>query len=1637
MKNVFALCCCIAALSSYSQISPEFQYLNLSECSTGFFWGQTTIDSLPPDVSEFHYLKHSETRNFLDQLRIADITSAQFEIPNYSDIRSSLNLLEGQYTAVPIMIAEIDFQKVTQAALDDGSIYVGADDSLHQSPNATSILETKSALIVHLGAVGYNTSNLRFRLDPSSYLQNFGSMPNLIRMDFNDGEGWRTITPGQIVVVHYNSADTDRNIKVEVTRNGAIKKGGYQLKSMIDPCTYEPPVTPIPWPTDNSMDRPWQISTLLADGLTTICGNAYYLPNDPQNPVFDKPFIFVEGIDFNSQDHLAKRNGDFGWCEFTGGINDPAYSYSMIARMPQLLAPLREHGYDIILLDFCDGADYLENNGALLVHLIEIVNSSKVGNEPIVVAGASMGGQVSRYALDYMERNGIDHCARLWISLDSPHQGANIPIGLQQAIYALKEKPAASEFIDGSLKRPATQQMLNMQVTNESQTLGIECLINETTVHRGSANAQLRLLINPPLRDTWYQKMNDWGYPTHCRNVAICNGNITGSGLQADLGGNYSAYHPLLNYSCELTDALAGPEAKFWIAPSCGDPWFNSPYNWGASNTDHNISAQVASTEPRFSNHWHSNFVSALNALASKKLVLTYSVPTNTTSFDYAPGGFRNSVETYVGSINATNELHSGNCPSITNDNYNKFHSFISTASALGLSGLDPFENILMWLPDHPTEMHFDNWYGPTGANEPHTTISEGNLQFFKDEILGGENPDGSPLLPMNFTSSTNGGVFNFGKSNFTYLRGVHITSGGKVYVNKQIPLHFGTQASDNVPVTGSNFKLTTWAGCAASNILIDNNGRLEIGDPSGTSTAEFKMKSGSIMTVDAHGLLLVHPGSTIILESGSELVMGGGVLDLNGGEIIVKAGAKIRYLAGNIILSSGKLTFDGGKLQIANNVTCEFTHTAGQTGYVEILPGTDYMLLTGQGSKLKFSGQGPNDLILKINNQAHLQNGNFHMGEIVFFQCLTDLSDNGGIWTDMILTAAFAKFVATGGEGEIVAWNTTVKFLHCDYNNVAVKSNFSNTSMSHGHLTNGFFKVYGGGFSMIHSSMMQAYLESSDLQMVSAVNDCSFTNTMSDFMIYDASIVELKVTECSFQGDIYRIGLNKLGGKLSLKCSVIRDCGIGVLIEKGVVLNMSSSDNAGYNKFVNCKTMIHCDNALDLQLDRGYNDFSYPNSVIVAGALVDYVCTVDNETGGCVSPEIPARGNFWPNGLGVPDYPAINLQALDNGPCMAQGNAVCYILLYDNHPEENSSACGSKIPIVDFKKNAINTAYTSEPLLYKESQPADENSTVQFNNWNKDFSPGNPMINTSFFENVELEDALIIAASYLELTDTLGNDSIAIGLFYQILSSGLDRSLEEIRWKMNWGLRNMKTGLENMFVHDRITTAQNVETFHPIVQQYVDVLNIMTDDNVSDSTYVQRFYFELQKAHLYRTIGNGMMAYELFDKLDDCQLDSLEQSVLNKWLASALIELSVRDQYTSGMSQDSISFAVDTTGFSVPTTYLSNEYFFGATINSPNSVSYVPCAFPYKNKIQSNGVKSFNVYPNPSNGLLNIQYQGMDQYMDLVLTDVMGKVVYRNGKSLVNGELWTIQMHSPASGSYMLTLSGANGVEHRRVVFK
>jgi pimeloyl-ACP methyl ester carboxylesterase len=86
---------------------------------------------------------------------------------------------------------------------------------------------------------------------------------------------------------------------------------------------------------------------------------------------------------------------------------------------PVLLNELRENGYDIILVDFWDGVELMEINAAIVERVIRLCNENITGgNQPLVVAGASMGGQITRYALRNMELNDAlilaPDCGFLW-----------------------------------------------------------------------------------------------------------------------------------------------------------------------------------------------------------------------------------------------------------------------------------------------------------------------------------------------------------------------------------------------------------------------------------------------------------------------------------------------------------------------------------------------------------------------------------------------------------------------------------------------------------------------------------------------------------------------------------------------------------------------------------------------------------------------------------------------------------------------------------------------------------------------------------------------------------------------------------------------------------------------------------------------------------------------------------------------------------------------------------------------------------------------------------------------------------------------------------------------------------------------
>lgn len=271
---------------------------------------------------------------------------------------------------------------------------------------------------------------------------------------------------------------------------------------------------------------------------------------DNLNGVLNKPIIVLDGFDPGDSRDIG---GLYNSLNFDGD---------------NLADILRDEGFDLVILnapqyttdgkDIDGGADYIQRNAFVLIELINLINAQKVGDEELVILGPSMGGLIARYALAYMEQNSLDAETRLYISFDSPHRGANIPITLQYLINYLAESggdPDAQAIVDMVLNSPAAKEML------------IDHLLAHLLAGSTYEQDPTKLLPEgaPNFRDAFQTELDALGFPQEVRNVAMVNGSgqsvpIGTPGMQVvdttlDLGGSLTA-DVLLHFMPEASQSI-------------------------------------------------------------------------------------------------------------------------------------------------------------------------------------------------------------------------------------------------------------------------------------------------------------------------------------------------------------------------------------------------------------------------------------------------------------------------------------------------------------------------------------------------------------------------------------------------------------------------------------------------------------------------------------------------------------------------------------------------------------------------------------------------------------------------------------------------------------------------------------------------------------------------------------------------------------------------------------------------------------------------------------------------------------------------------------------------------------------------
>ncbi|MCE7059527.1 T9SS type A sorting domain-containing protein [Dyadobacter sp. CY343] len=253
----------------------------------------------------------------------------------------------------------------------------------------------------------------------------------------------------------------------------------------------------VPGATPGSPGDPY--SYQVASGSYSV----YFAPNNTSGKIM-KPIIISEGFDptqqYSCDKVIALLNGA------TDDLQD------------NLADQLRLQGYDLIVLDYQDGGQLIQRNAFLLMKLIQHINATKASACPIILAGFSMGGIVSRYALNYMEANALPHNVGLFFSFDAPHKGANIPLSMQDMI----------DWLDNNVVTYGLSTEIQEQARSMHSYAAQQMLIYHTDYIVGDV-----VNVNPAFT-SFYAQMKGLiggnGYPKKCKMIAASLGNWTGLG---------------------------------------------------------------------------------------------------------------------------------------------------------------------------------------------------------------------------------------------------------------------------------------------------------------------------------------------------------------------------------------------------------------------------------------------------------------------------------------------------------------------------------------------------------------------------------------------------------------------------------------------------------------------------------------------------------------------------------------------------------------------------------------------------------------------------------------------------------------------------------------------------------------------------------------------------------------------------------------------------------------------------------------------------------------------------------------------------------------------------------------------------
>lgn len=563
-----------------------------------------------------------------------------------------------------------------------------------------------------------------FTLNPAYQLANRPLAIRQVQADFGDGQGWQTFDanagctscrggffrflgsfrfPGSFLirlVVVLTDGTTLRSVSRLSVRDNEPKteitgcNGGDQIAIQ---------------------GIPFNASAYGMSSSLTASGRAYifYSAANCASRRITRPIVFIDGFDPDNKRDAQKIYDQYVNREFR----------TVSGQTIRLGDKLRAEGFDLIVFDYQDGSGLIEANALAVLRLLQTLRATYQTSlqQDFVVIGPSMGALVAQYALAFADANNIPHHTRLYVSFDGPHQGANIPVGLQYFIDYMTQRGWVSNVFlklrNGLHNGVAARQIL---------------------AHHASANSETP--TPDGFRNIFLNNLNAVGrYPTRSRNIAIINGNTAG------------VKNPFHTPCAEILNISVKRRGLFQVLGKKID-WsaFASAESGSCRSVDMKTYAPLAN----------------LFLWRGPSLVRNTLPAPNNNSLDVAPGSYFGELVKPGGTTEATINLSTavfylftGRDAEIRQKLNNT--TFMPTLSAMDYQSQSPNPNLYMDLSGRilaracSSETPFDYVYASSNSTE-HVAINEQTARWFEDEVKG-ELPSGYSVTgPAQFCFSGN-----------------------------------------------------------------------------------------------------------------------------------------------------------------------------------------------------------------------------------------------------------------------------------------------------------------------------------------------------------------------------------------------------------------------------------------------------------------------------------------------------------------------------------------------------------------------------------------------------------------------------------------------------------------------------------------------------------------------------------------------------------------------------------------------------------------------------------------------------------------------------------------------------------------